>query len=311
MNPPSTRNPPTSLAAFRLRNQQQQSSHVGDSQTLGSGHSGAEPACTEPAHSGRFTGAHHGRARHHPRGPCRVSQSRRDNAHSLAWAGSSRTPAVANAASGPAPCNWTPAAATVVGIKFNGASVSRNNRPSASHQFSATTSLFRIRFLTILLLNSSTAPSLPKPSDFLLPQPRGMAASPLTAGHRRCTATRLRPADLPRVFELKYNEMKSSSGTGSSQRGRRRAVCQPHLQVQRISVQFSQGAQRCSKTSPSWLLLPPAPLLSKRKIQHGGGRGGWRRREGGMRGRRGRDLPVGLAAHGSHFHSHPNDGPSG
>ena len=137
MNLLSTRNPSTSLTACRRRNQQHQSSLCW-CQTLGSGRSGAESACTEPAHSGRFVGAQHGRTRNQPRGPCRVSRP-------------------------PAPCNWT-AAATVMGIKLNGASVSRNNRPSASYQFPATTSLFHITFLTILLLNSSTVPFSQKPS---------------------------------------------------------------------------------------------------------------------------------------------------
>ena len=95
------------------------------------------------------------------------------------------------------------------------------------------------------------------------------AAISLMAGRRRCTSTHMRPTDLPRGLELKYNEQKRSCGTGSSQSERRRAVCQPNLQVQRISVQFSQGAQCYSKTSPSWLPVPPAPLLSKQKIQHG------------------------------------------
>ena len=54
-------------------------------------------------------------------------------------------------------------------IKLNGASVSRNNQPSASHQFPATTSL------TILLLNVSTAQFLSNTFDWL-PQHCGMAA---------------------------------------------------------------------------------------------------------------------------------------
>ena len=174
--------------------------------------SGAKPACTEPAHSGRSLGAQHGRTRHHPRGPCRVSRSQRDNALSLALAGSSRIPAVANAAGKAAPRNWTAAAATVMDIELNGASVSHNDRPSASYQFTATTSLFHITFLTILLSNSSTAPSLSTPSDLLLPQPCGLTAPALMTGHCRCAST------LSRGFELKYNEKKSSSGTGSSQR---------------------------------------------------------------------------------------------
>ena len=51
-----------------LRNQRQQSSYAGASQTLGSGRSGAEPACTEPAHSGRSLGVQHGQEGHHLRG---------------------------------------------------------------------------------------------------------------------------------------------------------------------------------------------------------------------------------------------------
>ena len=57
-------------------------------------------------------GAQHGRTRHHPRGPLRGSRSHRDNARSLAWTGSSRISAVANAA-GRAACNGTAAAAVV------------------------------------------------------------------------------------------------------------------------------------------------------------------------------------------------------
>ena len=162
------------------------------------------------------------------------------------------------------------------------------HRPSASYQF-PTTPLFHIALLTILLMNSSTAPFLSKLSDFLLLQPCGLAApwchrtdgwaSPLHfhahAAYR--SATRFRA------------EVQREEDWVVPNRERRRAGCQSNLQVQRISVQFSQEAQCCSITSPSWLSLPPAPLLSKRKIQH-----------------------VGLAdAHGSHFHSHPNDGSSG
>ena len=127
-----------------------------------------------PAHSGRSLGAQHGRARYHPRGPCGASRSRRDNACSLAWAGTSRAPAFASAAES-ALRNGTTAAATVMGIKYIGASVSRNNQPSASHQFPATTSLFHITFPTIFLTNPSTAQFLSKPFD-RLPQHWGMAA---------------------------------------------------------------------------------------------------------------------------------------
>ena len=67
-----------SPASFRLKKQQQQSSCVGASQTLGSGRSEAEPPCTELAHSGRSLGAQHGRTRHHPRGPRRVSRFQRE-----------------------------------------------------------------------------------------------------------------------------------------------------------------------------------------------------------------------------------------
>ena len=72
--------------------------------------------------------------------------------------------------------NGTTTAATVMGIKYIGANVSRNNQPSAPHQFLATTSLFHITLLTILLKNPSTAQILSKSCDLLLPQPCGMAA---------------------------------------------------------------------------------------------------------------------------------------
>ena len=59
-------------------------------------------------------------------------------------------------------------------IKHSGAGVSRNNQPSDLHQFPAITSMFHTTFLTILLLNPSTAQFLSKPSDLLLlRQPRG------------------------------------------------------------------------------------------------------------------------------------------
>ena len=58
-----------SPAAFRLRDQQQQSSEVGASQTLRSGRSGTEPTCAEPAHPGRSVGAQHDRVRHPLRFP--------------------------------------------------------------------------------------------------------------------------------------------------------------------------------------------------------------------------------------------------
>ena len=206
MNPPSTRIPP---AAFRFRNQQQQSSCAGASQTLAQEQSRRarslliRAALWAPSMAERDIILE---ALAEFPDPSETTPSR------WPWAGSSRIPAVANAAGRAAPRNWTAAAATVMDIKFNGASVSRNDRPSASYQFPATTSLFHITFLTILLSNSSTAPSLSKPSDLLLPQPCGMTAPALMAGHCRCAST------LSRGFELKYNEKKSSSGTGSSQR---------------------------------------------------------------------------------------------
>ena len=118
MNSPSdvqnTRNPSASLAfislhavwilcspaAIRLRNQQQQSSY-GASQTLGSGQERSRRARNLLVQAAVWA------PRHHPRGPCRVSRSQRDNARSLAWAGRSRIPAVANAAGRAAPCNGT------------------------------------------------------------------------------------------------------------------------------------------------------------------------------------------------------------
>ena len=310
MNPPSTRNPSTSLAFISLH-------AVGSCarpQRFGSGISNSSPLMSAPAKPWEVDAWERSwRARNlliqaalwAPsmverdiilRGPCRVSRSQRDNARSLAWAGSSRMPAVANAAGRAAPRNGT-AAAAVMGIKYNGASASRNNRPSASYQFPATTSLFHITLLTILLLNSSTAHfSQNLPTFFFLSRaawqhPGGHRtdgwASPLHfhahAAYR--SATRFR-AEVQREEEQQWDWVVPKRGEACSMPA--------NLQVQRTSVQFSQGAQCCSKTSPSWLPLPPAPLLSKRKIQHG------------------RDLLVGLAdAHGSHFHSHPNDGPSG
>ena len=145
------------------------------SQHFGSGTSSSNPPMSAPAktleersrraRSLRSLGAQHDRTRHHPRGPRRAFQSQRDNACSLAWAGTSRTPAFANAASCAALRNGTAAAATVMSIKH-----------SAAHRFPATASLFHIAFLTILLSNLSTAQFLPKLSDLPLPQPRGMAA---------------------------------------------------------------------------------------------------------------------------------------
>ena len=128
-------------AAFRLRDQQQQSSDVGASQTLGSGRSGKEPTCTKPAHSGRFVGAQHDRARHPPRGPRGALRSQQHSARPMAWTGSSGTPTFANAAGSTAFRNG---AAAVMGTKHNGASASQNNRSSASYQFSATISVCHI-----------------------------------------------------------------------------------------------------------------------------------------------------------------------
>ena len=93
-----------------------------------------EPTCTEPAHSSRFVGAQHDRARHPPRGPCGAPRSQRHSAHPMAWTGSSRIPTFANAAGGAALRNGT---AAVVGTKHNAASAQQNNRSSASHLFSA------------------------------------------------------------------------------------------------------------------------------------------------------------------------------
>ena len=73
-----------SPAAFRLRNQQQQqSSYVGASQTLGSERSGAEPPREEIACAGRFLGTQHGRPRHRPRGSRGAPRPRRDGTRSL------------------------------------------------------------------------------------------------------------------------------------------------------------------------------------------------------------------------------------
>ena len=110
---------PCSRAAFRLRDQQQQSSDVGASQTLGSGRSGTEPTCTEPVHSGRSVGAQHDRARHPPRGTRGAPRSQRHSARPMAWTGSSRIPTSANAAGSAALRNGT---AAVMGTKHNGAS---------------------------------------------------------------------------------------------------------------------------------------------------------------------------------------------
>ena len=94
---------------------------------------------------------------------------------------------------------------------------------------------------------------------------------------------------------MKYNEKKSRSGTGSSQRERRCAVCQVNLQVQKKGVQFSQRAQ---------------PAIATRSIAVQTEDPAWERGDGEEGG--GRDLFVGLAdAHGRHFDSHSNDGPSG
>ena len=99
----------------------------------------------------------------------------------------------------------------------------------------------------------------------------------------------MRPAELPRGFELKYNEKRSRSGTGSSQRERRRAASQPEDKrsfLEGLSVAAQRHQVGCHRHT-----LHRGP-----------------NREPSLR----RDLLVGLAdAHGSHFHSHPNDGPSG
>ena len=104
------------------------------------------------------------------------------------------------------------AAAAVMGIKYSCASASRNNRSSASYQFPATVT----DHLTFGLLHSPISQNHPTPFFLSRPAWQYPGATALMAGRRRCTSTRMRPADLPRGFELK-----------------RRAVCQPNLQFQR------------------------------------------------------------------------------
>ena len=153
--------------------------------------------CTEPAHSVRSLGAQHGRTRHHPsRALAEFPDPSEITPASLAWAGSSRIPAVANAAGRVAPRSGT-AAAAEMGIKYNGASASRNIRPSASHQFPrhhVTVPHHVTDHLTCELFHSPISLKTFRPSSSSAVQlgstPRATA---LMAGRRRCTSTRMRP----------------------------------------------------------------------------------------------------------------------
>ena len=111
------------------------------------------------------------------------------------WAGSSRTPAFANAAGSAAPHNGT-AAATVMGIKYK----QRECLPKQSTT-RATTSLFHNTFLTILLFHPSTAQFL---SFLFLSRVAWQhpGASALMVKRRRCTSTCMWSTDHPQGFEL-------------------------------------------------------------------------------------------------------------
>ena len=142
-----------SPAAFRLRNQEQQSSSVGASQTLGNGRSGAHGACSFMSLSGRPAWLS-ATSSWRPLIPARQRQT-----------APARSPWQA------APdhqLNRTAAAtAAVVSIKHNAASVSRSNRPSTSHHFLATTSLLHQNpdNLTFQLLHSPIFLKTVRPSS--------------------------------------------------------------------------------------------------------------------------------------------------
>ena len=239
-----------SPAVFWLRHQQQYSSDVGASQTLGGGRSGTEPTRTESAHSGRFLGAQHDRARHPPRGPRGAPRCKRHSACPMAWTGSSRIPTFANAASSSALRNGT---AAVSGTKHNGASAPTKQSifrftPVLRHHLSVPHHVINHHTREIFHSSSSLKNF---PTLFSIPAAwQHPGASALMVGRHRRTSTRTRNstlADVPRGFGLKCTEKKRS---GSAPKRRRRAACRPSLQDQRTSVQFCRGAPCCNKAVP-------------------------------------------------------------
>ena len=83
---------PCSPAAFRFREQQQQSLFGGAGQ-VGGGHPGVRSTSAEAVDSGRFVGAQHERTRYHPQGSCGASRSRRHSTGPMTWSFGSGHPA--------------------------------------------------------------------------------------------------------------------------------------------------------------------------------------------------------------------------